>query len=384
MTQAFIVTGPQNSGLGDNPVVAGNKINSNFNELYAAIPTQAIVATLLYPNSVYDTSQTVSLIGNTGDYATNLWSSTGTVGTRTAEFSNAFEYIATGGGTYNTSDSAFGVALFGGAKLTAGSRGIWAGNFVTEVDIARQNQAYALEADISNNSGADCGLTSNGYDQMGAVLAGSGGAYSPLFAFQCLATAQASRFQIGAQITNWKSFGIQIIQDPVGIPAGASTAVTGPCLLMQASSIGGTQPILRLLDSAAGMNWQVLQNGSQQFANGAVLEWITSISPKTAPLVIFAMAGNGSVDFTYVQTASASSATSIGYLCDHNQLPTLTWGSSVISFFNATPIAQPTTASAAATFVQVDTTTAVSTDSTFDGYTLRQVVKAIRNLGLLA
>lgn len=55
-----------------------------------------------------------------------------------------------------------------------------------------------------------------------------------------------------------------------------------------------------------------------------------------------------------------------------------------VGWFGATAIAQPTTAIAAATFVQVDTTTAVSTDSTFDGYTLKQVVKALRNLGLLA
>ncbi len=46
--------------------------------------------------------------------------------------------------------------------------------------------------------------------------------------------------------------------------------------------------------------------------------------------------------------------------------------------------AQQTTSVAAATFSQVDTTTAVSTDSTFDGYTLKQVVKALRIHGLLA
>jgi hypothetical protein len=37
---------------------------------------------------------------------------------------------------------------------------------------------------------------------------------------------------------------------------------------------------------------------------------------------------------------------------------------------------------AAATFVQVDTTTAVSTDSTFDGYTLKQIVRGLRTHGL--
>ena len=53
-------------------------------------------------------------------------------------------------------------------------------------------------------------------------------------------------------------------------------------------------------------------------------------------------------------------------------------------WFGATAIAQPTTAVAAATFAQVDITSLVSQDSTFDGYTLKQVVKALRNLGLLA
>ena len=54
-----------------------------------------------------------------------------------------------------------------------------------------------------------------------------------------------------------------------------------------------------------------------------------------------------------------------------------------ISFWNATPIVQPTTSVAAATFV-VSAGTAVNDASTFDGYTLKQVVKALRNTGLLA
>lgn len=54
-----------------------------------------------------------------------------------------------------------------------------------------------------------------------------------------------------------------------------------------------------------------------------------------------------------------------------------------IGFFNATPIIQPTTAVAAATFT-ANTGTAVNDASTFDGYTIQQVVKALRNLGILA
>lgn len=53
------------------------------------------------------------------------------------------------------------------------------------------------------------------------------------------------------------------------------------------------------------------------------------------------------------------------------------------AFWNATPIVQPTTAVAAATLVGGGGTTITDTD-TFDGYTLQQIVKALRNTGLLA
>lgn len=55
-----------------------------------------------------------------------------------------------------------------------------------------------------------------------------------------------------------------------------------------------------------------------------------------------------------------------------------------LSFWNATPIIQPTTAVAAATIVSPGAGNVIKTDDTFDGYTLQQIVKALRNTGLLA
>lgn len=55
-----------------------------------------------------------------------------------------------------------------------------------------------------------------------------------------------------------------------------------------------------------------------------------------------------------------------------------------LGFWNATPIVQPTTAVAEATFVENAGGTAVNVDSTFGGYTLQQVVQALQNAGLLA
>jgi len=55
-----------------------------------------------------------------------------------------------------------------------------------------------------------------------------------------------------------------------------------------------------------------------------------------------------------------------------------------LSFWNATPIVQPTTGIAESAFVENSGGVNVNDDSTFDGYTLRQVVKALRDAGLLA
>ena len=57
--------------------------------------------------------------------------------------------------------------------------------------------------------------------------------------------------------------------------------------------------------------------------------------------------------------------------------------SALVGLWGVTPIAQPTTAVAAATRVGGGGTTLTDTD-TFDGYTLGQIVKALRNIGALA
>jgi len=55
-----------------------------------------------------------------------------------------------------------------------------------------------------------------------------------------------------------------------------------------------------------------------------------------------------------------------------------------LAFWGATPIVQPTTAVAAATTAATGTGDVVAASTTFDGYTIPQVVKALRNAGLLA
>jgi len=61
-----------------------------------------------------------------------------------------------------------------------------------------------------------------------------------------------------------------------------------------------------------------------------------------------------------------------------------TSASQKIGFWSATPIVQPTTAVGPATLSSPGAGTNIKSDDTFDGYTLQQVVKALRNFGILA
>ena len=108
------------------------------------------------------------------------------------------------------------------------------------------------------------------------------------------------------------------------------------------------------------------------------------------------LGGNNILDFSVNGTKTfdirTSQVTVLGtfVLQDYNVLLGTTTGTKLgtatsqkLGFWNATPIVQPTTAIAGATNVGGAGTT-VKVDDTFDGYTIAQVVKALRNEGLLS
>jgi len=65
-----------------------------------------------------------------------------------------------------------------------------------------------------------------------------------------------------------------------------------------------------------------------------------------------------------------------------NNQKNLSLGFNTVGLYGVAPVAQATTSGASATFT-VSAGTAVNINSTFDGYTISQVVKALRNLGAL-
>ena len=91
----------------------------------------------------------------------------------------------------------------------------------------------------------------------------------------------------------------------------------------------------------------------------------------------------GASDFVF-------SSNNLGLSDGTNLAPGTTTGTKIgtattqkLGFWNATPIVQPTTAVGTATFTANSGTT-VNDASTFDGYTIKQIVKALRNIGILA
>jgi len=126
------------------------------------------------------------------------------------------------------------------------------------------------------------------------------------------------------------------------------------------------------------LRWSILATGQFQ-SNGA-----QTIETSTGDLTIATNGGNGNI----VLNPNGSGTVSITDAKDialgtttGTKIGTAT--SQKLAFWNATPIVQPTTSVAGATRVGGGGTTLTDTD-TFDGYTLAQIVKALRNMGALA
>jgi hypothetical protein len=108
----------------------------------------------------------------------------------------------------------------------------------------------------------------------------------------------------------------------------------------------------------------------------------------SAPIVFRTNAGSGGINNTRLTIEASGGIT----IADSNNLNIgTTTGTKIgtttsqkLGFWNATPIIQPTTGVAESAFVENAGGTVINDDSTFDGYTIRQVVKALRDAGLLA
>jgi hypothetical protein len=141
-----------------------------------------------------------------------------------------------------------------------------------------------------------------------------------------------------------------------------SGATTTPAVIAKAIA-SQSADIVQVQDSSANNLARVDYAGTGYFSGSGQ-------SSLTRGLVVNSGAGNGSLDNLQVH----------GYTLTN--LIKTDAANNALGFFNTTPVAQPTTAVASASLVGGGGTILTDTD-TFDGYTLKQVVKALRLLGIL-
>lgn len=148
----------------------------------------------------------------------------------------------------------------------------------------------------------------------------------------------------------------------LGVAGGAVTITGGPGGI--GSATGGTGGALNLRGGLGG------DSGTDGAGGAIVFSTAATITHAEAARFL----ASGDLQFADAKNIAfnATTGTKIG-----------TATSQKMGFWNAAPIVQPTTGVAAATRVGGGGTALTDTD-TFDGYTLSQVVKALRNSGLLA
>jgi len=177
--------------------------------------------------------------------------------------------------------------------------------------------------------------------------------------------------------------------------AGGSASTGGAAILQGGGSgttgTGGTAKVLGGAGKAGGAVLIAGQDGGSS-SGGSVTIQAGSNSNTGTPATV-TIAGGDAFNPSVVNggdvsirpgngTNDAGTANGLLHLQDGNSSDLITINDAALGLFGVTPIARPTTAGAAATFA-VNVGTAVNDASTFDGYTLKQVVKALRNLGLL-
>lgn len=141
-------------------------------------------------------------------------------------------------------------------------------------------------------------------------------------------------------------------------------------------------------------------SGALRLANAATVSFRNSTNLADVAVLTLGAADNtaltapsGKAIFLKIDTASILSVSASGLEMNdaYNIVLNATTGTKIgtaanqkLALWNAQPDVQPTTAITGATFVEGAGGTAVNSNSTFDGYTLAQIVAGVRRLGALA
>jgi len=305
------------------------------------------------PGMISTVAQTIG--GGTKTF--NLPASTGTAISITGAGSTTTAQVAFSGSTMNWINfGTNGLAIPAVATRSAGTK------IVIYPNISASTTDNAIGAD-GGGAGGNLWISSPNsvgfYPDSSTAIAGAFRYLSTVRGLNLTATGAATipQMLINGSTYQWISFGAGALGNPA-LTSGTRSAGT-KIVLYSHTTLDNGFGVDGL--STGGNLWITTPNAIKFYTNGSttVRATIDSSALTLADAVNIAV--------------NATTGTKIG-----------TTTSQKIAFWNKTPIVQPTTAITGAAFVQVNTTTLVSTASTFGGYTLDKVVAALINTGILA
>lgn len=150
-----------------------------------------------------------------------------------------------------------------------------------------------------------------------------------------------------------------------------------------------TGAVFNRVDSATLLDTEIVDNGTFSQLNlpsSSNAGWYSKgvyrmqLGNPGGPSDVISGAGGGYTRFLYGGDTPQDSNAQMVVASNGLHLGKSTSG--LVGFFDATPVAKQTTAGASANFV-VGSGTAINTASTFDGFTIPQIVRALRAYGLL-
>jgi len=356
--------------------VAGNSLTTGTG-IYAASSslTSGKLLDLQVSGTAAAASQTALNVATAGANGTSGITSNGAVisntHTGTTSTNVALELTASGGTT--------NVAL----NATAGHVLVPDGSYVYNTSVSPSIGRSAVAANSASQSGILLGsgsltlLTSsirglifNNTGAFGNYLMITPVAGSTTFSGTVVATSvfQAAENKTSTPNTGTlvggSGSGTNIAGGALHIQGGASTgSAAGGSILIRTTPAGGS-------GSSANAAVTAITIDSTQAVTLAATLAVTGASTLTGLLT-----ANGGITLGDAQNIAFNTTTG-------TKIGTAT--TQKLSFWNATPIVQPTTAIASATVASPGGGVNIKTDDTFDGYTIAQVVKALRNAGLLA
>jgi hypothetical protein len=360
-----------------------------------SMTSPAITTSITTPSTTFALVNTTATTLNIGGAATTIAMGAAGAGTMNIPLTTSASSATTGALTIGNGTAATNVGIGGGkinagSTITAGGTSGTYGSFIGTAGSFSYNTANCFPTlGIGTTQYAGVYVSSSGVGLYASNVRGvsidTGGSSANLG--ERISAASAT-----LEIANfWMASGGTITGKTgwTGTSAGGAISMLGGGGV-GANQAGGALTLAGGYSTGTGIGGSILfrtvpAGGAGSSANAAV----TALTIDSTQAATFSgtLAVTGASTLTGLLTANGGITLGDGQNIAFNTTTGTKIGAATtqkLSFWNATPIVQPTTAVASATVAHTGGGTNIKTDDTFDGYTIAQVVKALRNAGLLA